>query len=109
MVGIEHLVIAVMSHAWLVDDRADDYARIVAQFEDVHRRIPGYRGRRLLLDQHDPRHIVNVRFFDTPSDYDALVAQPDYAEWIAKLSELVEARDPQKSILDVVASLDVDP
>lgn len=100
-------VIAVVSHAWLVGDRSDEYARVVEEFESVHRRIAGYRGRRLLLDPVDRRHVTNIRFFDSADDYDLLVAEPDYGEWIGRLSALVEARDPQKETLVVLVSTDV--
>ena len=100
-------MIAVVSNAWLTGDHVERYVEIVEQFEAVHRRIAGYRGRRLLFDGTDRRHIVNIRFFDAASDYDALVGEPDYGHWIDRLSELVEARDPQKAILEVVHSLDV--
>lgn len=101
-------MIAVVSHAWLTGDHSDEYVRIVNDFESVHRRIPGYRGRRLLLDPTDRRHLTNIRFFDSPGDYDLLVAEPEYGEWIGRLSALVEARDPQKEILVVVVSTDVE-
>jgi len=103
-------VIAIVSHAWLLDDdpatRADAYARITAEFEAVHATIAGYRGRRLLHGSDDPRHVVNIRFFDRADDYDQLVAHPDYATWIARLSEHIEPRDPQKEILSVLLSTD---
>ena len=100
-------MIAVVSNAWLLGDHADRYVQIVEQFEEVHRRIPGYRGRRLLLDPADRRHIVNIRFFDRAEDYDALVGEPDYGEWIGRLSELVEPRDPGKIVFEVAHVLDV--
>jgi len=103
-------VIAIVSHAWLLDDdpaaRADAYARITAEFEAVHATIAGYRGRRLLHGNDDPRHVVNIRFFDRVDDYDDLVAHPDYATWIARLSEHIEPRDPQKEILSVLLATD---
>lgn len=106
MVG--SVVIAVVSHAWLIGDHADEYARLVGEFESVHRRIAGYRGRRLLLDPVERRHVTNIRFFDSPDDYDRLVAEPDYGEWIGRLSALVEARDPRKETLVVLVSTDVE-
>jgi len=99
-------VIAVVSNAWLIDGHADDYARITAEFEVVHATIAGYRGRRLLHGTDDPRHIVNIRFFDRIEDYDELVAHPDYAVWIGRLSEHIEPRDPQKEVLDVLLATD---
>lgn len=102
-------MIAVVSNAWLNGDHVERYVEIIGEFESVHRRIAGYRGRRLLFDPADGRHLVNIRFFDDAADYDALVREPDYGEWIGRLSELVEARDPAKIVLDVVHSLDVAP
>ena len=103
-------MIAIVSHAWLLADdpagRADAYSRITADFEAVHATIAGYRGRRLLRGDDDPRHIVNVRFFDRADDYDQLVAHPDYSTWIARLSEHIEPRDPQKEILSVLLATD---
>jgi len=98
------VVIAIVSHAWLIGDHSDEYARIVGEFETVHRRIAGYRGRRLLLDPVDRRHLTNIRFFDSVDDYDRLVAEPDYGEWIGRLSALVEPRDPQKETHVVLVS-----
>ena len=59
-----------------------------------------------MVGTDDPRHLINIRFFDSSADYDALVAQPDYAEWIGRLSALVEARDPQKEIASVLLAVD---
>ena len=102
-------MIAVVSHAWLVGDLVDEYVRVVEQFESVHRRIPGYRGRRLMLDPVDRRHLLNVRFFESASDYDLLVAEPDYGDWIGRLSVLVEPRDPEKQVLEIVMTTEVTP
>jgi len=103
-------VIAIVSHAWLRDDnptaRADAYVRITAEFEEVHETIAGYRGRRLLHGNDDPRHVVNIRFFDHADDYDRLIAHPDYATWIARLSEHLEPHDPQREILAVLLATD---
>lgn len=100
----------VLSHAWTLDEggHRDAYIRITDEFEAFHRAQHGFRGRRLVSDTADPRHFLNLRWWDHPDDYAAMVADPAYPDWIARLSEHVEARDPEKATY--VVELDhVDP
>lgn len=90
----------ILSHAWTLDEgeHRDAYVRLTDELEEFHRAQKGFRGRRLVRDLADPRHHVNLRWWDDPADYQAMVAHPEYAEIIGRLSEHVEPRDPQKTI-----------
>lgn len=103
-------MVLVMSHAWTLDEGAHRaaYVDLTDRFEELHRAQRGFRGRRLVRDLADGRHFVNLRWWDALEDYEALVADPAYPGWIARLSEHVEARDPEKSVF-VVALDHPDP
>lgn len=94
----------VLSHAWVLDEgeHRDAYVELTDRFEDFHRAQAGFRGRRLVQDTSDPRHFVNLRYWDHESDYLTMVADPEYPGWIARLSEHVEARSPEKVVYEVV-------
>lgn len=93
----------VLSHAWTLDEgeHRAAYVALTDELEEYHRRQPGFRGRRLVRDVADGRHFLNLRYWDSPSDYDRMVRDPQYAQWIERLSAHVEARDPQKSVFSV--------
>lgn len=96
-----------MSQAWTRDDGAalDGYVAAYRDFLALHRAQPGFRGRRLLVDEADRTHVVNLRFFDSPADYDALVASPGYAEHIDALSVHLDlSRPPTKAVLSVAVT-----
>ncbi|HKY14669.1 MAG TPA: antibiotic biosynthesis monooxygenase [Microthrixaceae bacterium] len=101
-------MILVLSHAWTLDEgeHRDAYIRLTDEFEAFHRAQPGFRGRRLVRDDADGRHFLNLRWWDALEDYERMVADPDYPGWIDRLSEHVEARDPQKSTFLVVVDHD---
>jgi len=96
-------VVLVLSNSWTLDEGAhrDAYVLATDEFEAFHRAQPGFRGRRLCRDTGDPRHFVNLRYWHQLSDYERMVADPEYPTWIARLSEHVEPRDPAKAIFTV--------
>jgi len=93
----------VLSHAWTLDEgpHRDAYVALTDEFEQFHRRQRGFRGRRLVRDATDARHFLNLRYWDHLEDYERMVADPEYPEWIARLSAHVEPRDPQKQVFVV--------
>jgi hypothetical protein len=97
-------MIAVISNAWLLpgEEHAVAYTQISLEFDAVHREIGGFRGRRLMRGVDDSLHLINIRWFDSVADYDRLVADPDYATWIAKLSAHIEPRAPGKEYAEVL-------
>jgi hypothetical protein len=97
-------MIGIISHAWLLDgeEHLRAYVSISSRFEAVHRQSGGYRGRRLVRDQDDPKHLINMRWFESVADYERLVARPEYPDWIAQLSKHVMALNPQKAVVDVL-------
>jgi antibiotic biosynthesis monooxygenase (ABM) superfamily enzyme len=96
-------VILVLSHAWTLDtgEHRESYIRLTDEFEDFHRQQPGFRGRRLVRDTADGTHFINLRYWDALSDYESMVAIPEYAQWIDRLSEHVEPRNPEKMVMEV--------
>ncbi len=96
-------MVLVLSHAWTLDDGAhrDAYVALTDEFEAFHRAQHGFRGRRLVRETSDGRHFVNLRYWDQLADYERMVADPAYPGWIARLSEHVEPRDPQKVVFTV--------
>jgi hypothetical protein len=116
-------MISVVSHAWLLPsselgpdlydgdggagggvfvDAMRAYSEISEQFEALHREVGGYRGRRLMHSMSNGAHVLNIRWFDRVEDYERLTKHPDYPSWIARLSELVEARNPEKECFEMV-------
>jgi len=96
-------VYLVLSHAWTLDEgrHRDAYVAVTDEFEVFHRAQSGFRGRRLVRDTSDGRHFLNLRYWDSPEDYTRMVGDPAYPDWIARLSEHVEPRDPQKVVYEV--------
>lgn len=94
----------VLSHAWTLDEgeHRDAYVAVTDDFEAFHRAQPGFRGRRLVVDAEDPRHFVNLRWWDHADDYARMITVPEYATWIERLSEHVEPRNPEKVTFEVV-------
>jgi hypothetical protein len=104
-------MISVVSHAWLRSDERGDaavedhmraYAQISEAFDVVHREVGGYCGRRLMHSLDNSGHVLNIRWFDRVEDYERLTKHPDYASWIGRLSEHVEARNPEKEYFEIV-------
>ncbi len=93
----------VLSHAWTLDDgpHRDAYVRLTDEFEAFHRAQIGFRGRRLVSDTTDACHFINLRYWDELDDYQRMVTDEQYPVWIGRLSEHVEARDPQKATFQV--------
>ena len=101
-------MILVLSHAWCLDaqDHAQQYIAIADEFGSFHTAQPGFRGRGLVRDVENPIHFINLRWWDSLADYEAMVQIPEYAEWIARLSEHVEPRSPQKQVLSLALELE---
>jgi heme-degrading monooxygenase HmoA len=96
-------MILVLSHAWALDEEhARAYVALTDEFGEFHAAQPGFRGRRLVRDQHDRSHFINLRWWDRREDYEAMIRDPRYPGWIDRLSEHVHARDPQKLVMDVM-------
>lgn len=103
-------MIAVVSEAWLLEGaaHADAYRSITEAFTRLHRRQPGYRGRRLLFGVDDPCHVINVRFFERVEDYEELIVMDGYSDHIDALSAHLDlSRPPRKEYLSVAGSDDV--
>lgn len=97
-------MILVLSHAWTLDDsdHADAYAEITDEFGSFHMAQRGFRGRRLVRDTLDRTHFINLRWWDRIEDYETMIQDPAYPAWIARLSEHVEPRSPEKLVMSVV-------
>lgn len=96
-------MILVLSHAWALDDEhAEAYVAITDEFGAFHAAQPGFRGRRLVRDREDRTHFINLRWWDRAEDYEAMIQDPAYPGWIERLSEHVEARNPEKLVMDVL-------
>jgi antibiotic biosynthesis monooxygenase (ABM) superfamily enzyme len=116
-------MISVVSHAWLLpsgeigqdhqdglggagdrpfEDAMRAYSEISEQFDALHREVGGYHGRRLMHSVSNGGHVLNIRWFDRVEDYERLTKHPDYPSWIARLSKLVEARNPEKEYFEMV-------
>jgi heme-degrading monooxygenase HmoA len=100
-------MIAVVSQAWTLDGaaHAEAYVEAYRRFLAVHRRHPGFRGRRLLRGIEDDTHFVNVRFFDSVEAYESLTRQPGYAEAIEEMGAHLDlGRPPTKEYVEVVVA-----
>ncbi len=96
-------MILVLSHAWALDEsHAAAYVALTDEFGEFHAAQSGFRGRRLVRDTVERNHFINLRWWNRVEDYEAMIQDPAYPGWIDRLSEHVEARDPNKLVMDVV-------
>ena len=96
-------MILILSHAWaLDDDHAASYIAVTEEFGSFHAAQRGFRVRRLVRDRDDPSHFINLRWWDHAEDYDLMIRDPAYPGWIERLSCHVEARSPEKLVMDVM-------
>src|SRR5690242_1611423 len=82
-------MILVVSQAWAkdADASADAYVEQSRTFLEFMKSHPGFRSRKLVRSLDDPTHFTNLRYFDSVDAYQAMTRHPDYAKYIAALSE----------------------